>query len=448
VAERPSSSRVGGIRVRITVTAVVVVGIALVLAAIAIVAFVDRALAAQAGDGAALRAQQLAKAGVPDGATVPVADPEEQFVQVLDGTAVVASSANVAGRDAIATPDTEENVRMTVTTTSGTSPFVVTSEPMETPAGPRTVVVGLNIDDVIQAREVVALALLIGVPILLAIVGLVTWWMVGRTLRPVEDVREEVERISSRELARRVPVSGRDDEIGRLATTMNRMLDRLERSQERRRRFVADAAHELRSPVASIRQQAEVAAEHPETTTVDELARGVLAEDDRLQRLVEDLLLLARMDERAPEAEEVDLDDVVLAEAERLRGTTSILLDTTGVSAGRTRGDRASLERVVRNLLDNAARHARERAAIGVAELDGHVVLAVEDDGPGIDPDDRERALERFVRLDGARDRQAGGTGLGLSIVRDVTRAHGGSVELGDSSLGGLLVRIELPSAN
>jgi signal transduction histidine kinase len=106
------------------------------------------------------------------------------------------------------------------------------------------------------------------------------------------------------------------------------------------------------------------------------------------------------------------------------------------------------LERVVRNLLDNAARHARERAAIGVAELDGHVVLAVEDDGPGIDPADRERALERFVRLDGARDRRTGGTGLGLSIVRDVTTAYGGSVELGDSSLGGLLVRIELPSAN
>src|SRR5207247_4278455 len=138
---------------------------------------------------------------------------------------------------------------------------------------------------VIQARDVVALALLIGVPILLAIVGLVTWRMVGRTLRPVEDIREEVERISSRELGRRVPVPEREDEIGRLASTMNRMLGRLERSQERRRRFVADAAHELRSPVASIRQQAEVAAEHPQTTTVDELARGVLAEDERLQQI-------------------------------------------------------------------------------------------------------------------------------------------------------------------
>ena len=122
------------------------------------------------------------------------------------------------------------------------------------------------------------------------------------------------------------------------------------------------------------------------------------------------------------------------------------MLDTRGLSAARVRGERASLERVVRNLMENAASHARARAAIGVAELDGHVVLAVEDDGPGIEPGDRERALERFVRLDGARDRKTGGAGLGLSIVRDVTRAHGGSVALGESSLGGLLVRIELPS--
>jgi signal transduction histidine kinase len=447
VAETAARSRAGGIRVRVTATAVVVVGTALVLAAFAMVAFVDRSLAAQVGDEAALRAQQLADAGVADGATVPVADPEEEFVQVLDGTTVVASSHDVAGLPALATPETEQNVRLTVSTGAGPSPFIATAEPMDTPTGRRTVVVGLNIDDVTEAREVVAVALAIGVPILLVVVGLVTWWMVGRTLRPVEEIRGEVELISSRELGRRVPASGRDDEIGRLAATMNRMLGRLERGQERRRRFVSDAAHELRSPVAAIRQHAEVAVEHPESTDVRELAEVVLTEDERLQHLVEDLLLLARIDERAPDLEEIDLDDVVLAEAERLRGTTSIRLDTRGVSAGRVRGERASLERVVRNLVDNAARHARERTAISVAELDGHVVLSVEDDGPGIDPEDRQRALEPFVRLDGARDRRTGGTGLGLSIVNDVTHAHGGSIDLGDSPLGGLRVRIELPSA-
>jgi len=450
VGKGRDARRGAGVRARVTATAVLAVGVVLVLAAFAMVAFVDRALAAQAGDAAALHAEQIADRGVVPGSTVVVADPEEEFVQVLDGSVdamdVVASSANVAGLGPIATPAPEDPVRLTVPNLAG--PFIAASAEGQGQTGPQLVVVGVNIDDVAEARRVVTIALLIGVPFVLLAIGVVTWRMVARTLRPVEEIREEVERISSRELDRRVPVPEREDEIGRLATTMNRMLERLERSQERRRRFVADAAHELRSPVASIRQQAEVAVEHPETTTLDELARGVLAEDDRLQRLVDDLLLLARMDERAPEPEQVDLDDVVLAEAERLRGTTSIALDTTGVSPGRVHGDRASLERVVRNLLDNAARHARERAAIGVAELDGHVVLAVEDDGPGIDPVDRERALERFVRLDGARDRRTGGSGLGLSIVRDVTTAYGGSVELGDSSLGGLLVRIELPSAN
>jgi signal transduction histidine kinase len=436
----------GGIRLRVTLTAVLALGIALIVAAVAMVWYVDRSLAAQAADDASLRAQQLADAGVRDGTTVVVSDPEEQFVQVLDRSRVVASSANVAGLPPLATPVPDGAARLNVPGIAG--PFVASSAVSSGPDGPRMVVVGLNIDDVVEARKTTAIALAIAVPILLGIVGVVTWRLVGRTLRPVEEIREEVERISSRELGRRVPEPARDDEISRLAATMNRMLDRLERSQERRRRFVSDAAHELRSPVAAIRQHAEVAAEHPETTSVEDLADVVLAEDDRLQRLVEDLLLLARTDERAPELEDVDLDDLALAAAERARAASAVDLDTRGVSAGRVRGERASLERVVGNLVDNAARHARERAAIGVAEHDGHVVLVVEDDGPGIPPADRERALERFVRLDGARDRRSGGSGLGLSIVRDVTRAHGGSVELGESSLGGLLVRIELPSAN
>jgi len=438
--------RRGGVRLRVTATAVAVVGAVLVVAAVAMVRFVDRSLAAQAADDATLRAQQIADAGVHDGVTIVVADPEEEFVQALDGSTVVSSSANVAGSPALATPGPEVAVRLEVPNIAG--PFIAVSEVGEGADGPRTVVVGLNIDDVVEARRLVAISLAVGIPLVLLLVAVMTWWLVGRTLRPVEEIREEVERISSRELERRVPVPAGDDEIGRLAATMNRMLERLERSQERRRRFVADAAHELRSPVAVIRQHAEVAVEHPEATDAADLGRVVLAEDERLQRLVEDLLLLARIDERAPDLHEVDLDDVVLAEAERLRGTTSIAVDTRGVSAGRVRGERASLERVVRNLVDNAARHARSRAAVGVAHRDGYVVLEVEDDGPGIEPADRERALERFVRLDGARDRHTGGAGLGLSIVRDVTRAHGGTVELGESGLGGLLVRVELPSAD
>jgi signal transduction histidine kinase len=189
------------------------------------------------------------------------------------------------------------------------------------------VVVGLNVDDIDDARNVVALALLIGVPLLLVVVGVVTWRMVGRTLRPVDDMREEVERISSSELDRACRRRSRDDEVGRLARTMNRMLDRLQRAQERQRRFISDASHELRSPVAAIRQHAEVALAHPDSSNLRELADVVLAEDARLQGLVEDLLVLARLDEHARPArlDEVDLDDVVLAEAARLRSRTSLV---------------------------------------------------------------------------------------------------------------------------
>jgi signal transduction histidine kinase len=239
-----------------------------------------------------------------------------------------------------------------------------------------------------------------------------------------------------------------DDEVARLAATMNRMLDRLQRSQDRQRRLVSDASHELRSPVAAIRQHAEVAGRHPDTTHVDELAAAVLDETDRLQALVEDLLVLARLDEGdGTVAAEVDLDDIMVAEAARLRRMTTIDVDASGVGAGRVRGGAAALERVVRNLTENSARYAHARIALGLVQADGRVILTVEDDGPGIAPEDHRRVLERFVRLDDSRGRGTGGAGLGLAIVREVVVSHGGEVTLGEGSLGGLRVEILLPGA-
>ena len=438
--------RPAGIRIRVTATAVAIVGTASVLAAFVMVAFVGRSLEAQAADQATVRADQIADGGVRDGRTIVVADPEEQFVQVLRGTTVVASSANVAGLPALAVPGPESVARLRVPTVAG--PFIAASAVTVGADGPRTVVVGLNVDDVDEARHIVTLALLFGVPLLLVVVGLVTWRMVGRTLRPVEDMREEVDQISSTELDRRVPTPARDDEVGRLARTMNRMLDRLQRGQERQRRFISDASHELRSPVAAIRQHAEVALAHPDSSNLRELADVVLAEDARLQGLVEDLLMLARLDEHARPArfDDVDLDDVVLAEAARLRSTTSLAVDTQGVSTARILGQRQDLERLVRNLTDNAIHHAQGRIWLGVGTSNGHVALTVDDDGPGIAAADRERALERFVRLDGARDRSTGGSGLGLSIVREVALAHDGEVVLGRSPRGGLRAEIRFPA--
>jgi signal transduction histidine kinase len=435
--------RRGGVRGRTTLAAVIVVGIAFLLGALTMLAFVERSLTAQAADGAEVRAAELiAPPGSPTG-VIDVLDPTEEFVQVLRDGEIVAASGNVGGLPPLASPSPGEHVRLDEVPFTN-APFVVASAAN----GDLTAVVGRNIDDEVDARNTVRKALLFGGPLLLVVVGAVTWWIVGRALRPVEDIRGEVERISARELDRRVPDVPGDDEVARLAATMNRMLDRLQRSQDRQRRLVSDASHELRSPVAAIRQHAEVAGRHPDTTHVDELAAAVLDETDRLQALVEDLLVLARLDEGdGTVAAEVDLDDIMVAEAARLRRMTTIDVDASGVGAGRVRGGAAALERVVRNLTENSARYAHARIALGLVQADGRVILTVEDDGPGIAPEDHRRVLERFVRLDDSRGRGTGGAGLGLAIVREVVVSHGGEVTLGESSLGGLRVEILLPGA-
>jgi signal transduction histidine kinase len=247
-------------------------------------------------------------------------------------------------------------------------------------------------------------------------------------------------------LHRRVPQPKVDDEIGRLAATMNRMLERLERARNSQRRFVSDASHELRSPLTVIRQHAEVALAHPGQMTAVELAEIVLAEQQRMQRLVEDLLLLARANERVPLARDaVDLDDLAFEEGHRLRATTSKRVDTSGVSAARVQGDAGALRRMFRNVGENAARHASTRLEISLVQRGDEVVVTVDDDGPGIPESERTRVLQRFVRLDEARSRDDGGSGLGLSIVDEVTRAHGGSISIEQSPLAGARIQIRLP---
>jgi signal transduction histidine kinase len=228
---------------------------------------------------------------------------------------------------------------------------------------------------------------------------------------------------------------------------MNSMLDRLDKAQRRQQRLVSDASHELRSPIAAIKQHAEVAQTHPDGTSVGELAADVLAEDERLERLAEDLLLLARADEHTLEliGRPLDLDDLVLAEARRLRQVSSLRIDTTGISAARTKGDRQQLQRVVRNLAENAARHATSVIKMAVREANGRVVLEVDDDGPGVPPELREAIFERFTRLDAGRGREQGGVGLGLAIVAEIVAAHGGSVSAGDAPLGGARFAVSLP---
>ena len=228
---------------------------------------------------------------------------------------------------------------------------------------------------------------------------------------------------------------------------MNRMLARLENARNSQHRFVSDASHELRSPITTIRQHAEVALAHPDGTTIEELAEVVLAEELRIQRLVEDLLLLARADEHVPiPGAAVDLDDLVFDEAHRIRSTTSLHVDTSAAGAARVRGDADALRRVLRNLGENAARHAESRIDITLADRGNDVLLTVDDDGSGISESERERVMKRFVRLDESRSRDVGGSGLGLAIVDEVVRAHGGSVSISQSPSSGARVEVTLPA--
>jgi signal transduction histidine kinase len=446
--------RLGSVRVRATVAAVVVVGLAMALGAVVLVAVLRDTLTREVRAAARLRGQDVAAvlaSGAPGRGPLAVDDDEELLIQVLDeGGRVVGASANAAGLPPVARlrPGESTPVRLReAAPVEEDGSFLAVATGAATPQGPRTVVVVRSTEAVTEAAAAVTGLLAVGLPLLLAVVAATTWILVGRALAPVEAIRAEVDAISAAALHRRVPDPPADDEIGRLARTMNRMLARLEQAQARQRRLVADASHELRSPVAAIRQHAEVALAHPDRTTTSELATTVLAEDLRLQRLAEDLLLLTRADEHslALRRRPVDLDDLVLEEARRLREAGKLRVDTTAVSAGRVDGDPAGLRRVLRNLGDNAARHATGQLAFSVTERDGAVRFRVDDDGPGIPETDRERVFERFVRLDDARARDDGGSGLGLAIVAELVAAHGGTVAIASSPLGGARVEITLP---
>ncbi|MGW4203936.1 sensor histidine kinase [Streptomyces sp. NPDC004726] len=294
---------------------------------------------------------------------------------------------------------------------------------------------------VASARE----AMLAGLPALLVVVGSVTWLVTRRALKPVEDIRGEMAEImASEDLSRRVPEPGTRDEIARLARTTNETLAALESSVERQRRFVADASHELRSPIASLRTQLEVGEAHPELLDVP----GAVADTVRLQQLAADLLLLARLDAgERPGRARLDLAELVHEEVDRRTGgRVPVTLDTAGEAE--VTGSRGQLGRVLGNLLDNAQRHARTSVVVSVRREGDRAVLTVADDGDGVPEPERERIFERFVRLDDARSRDAGGAGLGLSIARDVAERHGGGLTVGGApGTGGALFELRLPLA-
>ncbi|MET0496342.1 MAG: HAMP domain-containing sensor histidine kinase [Actinoplanes sp.] len=435
----------GDVRLRTTAVAVLVVAVALAAGAFLLVALVGGSLRDGAEAGAEQRASALADqietTGLP--AAEPADDedadePDDLIWQVSDaGGGVVRSSQPLA--DPLPAADTDE-VRLP----GADHPYVVVTEEAQ---GYR-VAVAASLEEVDDSTAALVTPLLVGLPLILLLVGGTTWAVAARALAPVARIRREVEEITGDRLDRRVPEPRSRDEIHRLARTMNQMLQRLERSRDRQQQFVGDASHELRSPLASIRQAAEVSLAHPGALPEGQLAEAVLEESARMQRLVEQLLLLTRTEDGAVTRgyQDVDLDDLALAEAGRA-GRSGLAVETAGIGAGRVRGEPTALGQVVRNLVDNAARHADTALAIAVRDTGTGIELTVEDDGQGIPEDQRQRVFDRFVRLDEARARDAGGSGLGLAIVREIVTAHGGTVVISSSALGGARFVVRLPAS-
>ncbi|HEY0486855.1 MAG TPA: HAMP domain-containing sensor histidine kinase [Mycobacteriales bacterium] len=445
-------SRHLGIRLRSTLAAIAVVAVALAVGGIAFVYLYERALAANADADALGRARDVAGQIATGGLAslerpLPTGPGDQSLLQVVGPAGVVAASGSIAREPPMsplrAAPDQvlRENRRLAI---ADQDTFRITAVGVADHGTRYTVLAGQSLHTLSDSLGTLSTLLVAGYPVLLLVIGGATFWFVGRSLRPVEEIRRRVAGITARDLHARVPVPDTRDEVARLAETMNDMLDRLERSAADQRRFVADASHELRSPLSTVQAGVELMRASPEPPSDAELAM-LHDETRRLARLIGELLLLARADERglSPRYEDVDLDDLLDAERRRLAQDERVTVSAS-IAAVRVRGDRHQLGQAVRNLADNAVRHASARVTLLLAERDGSAVIDVGDDGPGIPPADRERIFGRFVRLDDSRHRSGGGSGLGLAIVREIVLAHGGSVRVLPSGPG-TTFRVTLP---
>jgi signal transduction histidine kinase len=447
---RPGQRRfLGSVRVRITVAATFVFAVALVLASVLLVHSVRGSIKERIrDDGDAALADlktRLARGERPENLHLPPSG-RVPWVQVVDvGGRVLVHSPSLADRPPFV--ETRDGRIVPAPPEAGEPDRLIVYQRVTSAVGPVTVVAASPLDEVSRSVDALAEVLTFGIPALVVLVGLAAWVLAGRALRPVDEIRAEVAAISATSMHRRVPEPTTDDEVAHLARTMNDMLDRLESASERQRRFVSDASHELRSPVASIRATVEVALHHQDQADWPVVAGQVLAEDERMEQIVAELLDLARLEEDGEPLPDttVDVDELVMEEVARLRGAD---VRTERVSAGRVHGSRGQLARVVRNLLDNAVRHAASTVALSLQQRGATVELAVEDDGPGVAPADRERIFERFTRLEEARSRDGGGVGLGLAMARAIVERHGGTVSVGEGELlHGARFVVALPAA-
>lgn len=442
------------VRAKATLAATVVVALTLVLAALALRALLRDSLADSVEASARRRVAEVVAALAEDD------DPDQFEVQadtdaltqvVAPDGRILAATPNLAGAAPLrpVPADPAKPFTAHLGPTGDNDVFRVAVGTVATAAGATTVFAGANLDTVEESVQAVTRIMTIGLPLVVLLVAVTTWFLVGRALRPVELIRSEVAEISDGDLHRRVPEPATNDEVGRLARTMNATLERLDESAERQRRFVADASHELQSPLAAAQTVLDVATAHPEEADWPRVADDVRQEHKRIERLVRDMLFLARREGGANPlvVRPVDLDDIAVTEVTRLHLRPGLRVDRRGVEPVELRGDADQLARVARNLLENAQRHATSTITVTTRRsADDHAELVVADDGPGVPTADRERIFDRFARTDTARDRDTGGTGLGLAIARDIVQAHGGTIAVGDDpDTGGARFVVRLP---
>ena len=377
-------------------------------------------------------------------------DSQIAVVQVIDSSGALVRASAGAPRDPLTDPALFGEVRTTVSTESedGTD-LRVSGAPADRQGTRYTVLVGADGTGVDSTVTIVAVLLAIAMPIVVTGAAAATFVLVRRSLRSVEAIRLRVAEISAHDLSERVPVPVHRDEVSALAVTMNDMLARIQSGHAAQRRFVGDASHELRSPLSTIISALEVGLTHPDLLKAELVGEAVLPEAQRMQTLIDDLLLLARADEHGVPLRtgDVDLDDLAVAEARRIERATTHTVQAD-LAPARLTGDADALTRVLRNLLENAVRHAHSRIEVAVGTEDGMVWLSVADDGPGIPAEERQRVFDRFVRLDSDRSRTGGGSGLGLAIVAEIVSAHRGSVSAGERAGGGTMMTVQLPAPN
>ncbi len=440
-----------GVRRSVVVSATITLAIALFVGALVLRAQLRESLEASISDQTLTRAESVASL-VATGDFEEVLRPSARtptWVQVIgdDGT-VFAATPNVSKLTKPFAPFVAINRpqirRMRGLVIDTGERVAVASVPVQEQGRRLTVLAASPLDLADATDATVVRLILILFSVLLLFASLVVWMSTRRALRPVEAIRLQVAAITATDLSRRVPVPPADDEVARLATTMNETLDRLELAAARQRRFVSDAGHELRSPLASLRNQLEASIyDRPDPEWAATVA-DMRIDHERLERLVTDLLLLARHDEHKTIAHEpLDLGYLVRHEIARRPDCDRIerIVEAQNVII---EGDSDALVRVLRNLVDNAERHAVSKVWVSVTSSSGVAVMSVEDDGPGIAVADQAKVFDRFYRLDEARSADAGGSGLGLAIVNELVGRHRGTVAM-EEGKGGARFVVRIP---